>query len=69
MIFGKKIEKNNNAGNQFLGINAHENMIFTKIFFCKLQRRRHFSELSKKGLTTLPKKTGLRFLIYFKKKI
>ena len=30
MIFGKKIEKNNNAGNEFLGINTHENMIFRK---------------------------------------
>ena len=68
MIFSKKIEKNNNAGNEFLGINTHENMIFRLKFFCKLQRRRHFSELSKKGLTTRPKKTGLRFLIYYKKK-
>ena len=28
MIFGQKIQKNNNAGNEFLGINTHENMIF-----------------------------------------
>ena len=30
MIFGKKIEKNNNAGNEFLGINTHEYMTFIK---------------------------------------
>ena len=26
MIFGQKIEKNNNMGNEFLGINTHEYM-------------------------------------------
>ena len=35
-IFGKKIEKNNNSGNEFLGINAHENMIFTKKNFLQV---------------------------------
>ena len=64
MIYGQKIEKNNNAGNEFLGINTHHNMIFRKKNFCKLLRRRHFSELSKKGLITRTKKTGLKFLIY-----
>ena len=32
MIFGKKIEKNNNAPNEFLGINTHENIIQKKKF-------------------------------------
>ena len=68
MIFErKKIVKNNNAENEFLWINTHHNMIFRKQIFCKLQRRHHFSELSKKSLTIRPKKTGLRFLIYSKK--
>ena len=69
MIFGKKIEKNNNAVNEFLGINTHENMIFVKKnFFASCRGVAIFSQLSKKGLTTRPKKTGLRFLIYSKKK-
>ena len=65
--FGQKIEKNNNPENIFLGIDTHYIVIFRKKNFCKLHRRRHFSELSKKVLTTRPKKAGLRFLIYSNK--
>ena len=66
MIFGKKIEKNNNVGNEFSGINTHHNMIFIKIFFCKLQSLRHFSKPLKKGLTTRTQKTWLKFIILSK---
>ena len=44
MIFGKKIKKNNNLRNEFLGINTHENMTFIKKnFFRKL----HYSKKKK----------------------
>ena len=50
--FWQKIEKNNNVGNEFLGINTHNNMIFKKKFFLQVAEVAIFSELSKKGLTT-----------------
>ena len=56
----KKIVQNTG----FLGRSAQS---WQPWFFCKLQRHRHFSELSKKSLTTRPKKTGLWFKIHSKK--
>ena len=44
MIFG---EKNNNAGNEFSGINTHENMTFIRKNFCKLQKPPFFKAVKK----------------------
>ena len=68
MFFDLKIKKNKNERNEFLGIDIHQNMIFRKKNFYKLQMRCHFSKPSKKEFTTRLKKTGLRFLFYYKKK-
>ena len=49
MIFSKKIEKNNNAGNEFLGINTHENINFRKkIFFASCRGVAIFQSCQKK---------------------
>ena len=48
MIFGQKIEKNNNAGNEFLGINSHENMIFRKKIFLQVAEAPPFFKAVKK---------------------
>ena len=48
MIFGKKIEKNNNMGNEFLGINTHHNMILRKKFFLQVAEASPFFRAVKK---------------------
>ena len=48
MIFSKKIEKNNNAGNEFLGINNRQNMIFGKKKFLQVAEVSPFFRAVKK---------------------